>query len=107
MSDGEHVIPLPPDDVDRLLHEPARLRIVALLYVLESADYTFVTRQTGLTWGNLAAHLNKLEAAGYVAIEKGFQGKKPHTMLRLTTQGRAAFRNYKNNMQQVLDNLPD
>ena len=106
MSADESVISLPMDDVDRLVHEPARMRIVALLYVLESADYTFVMRQTGLTWGNLSTHLTKLEEAGYVAIEKGFQGKKPHTMVRLTREGRAAFRRYKKNMQQVLDELP-
>jgi len=68
---------------------------------------TSVARQTGLTWGNLATHINKLEDAGYIAVEKDFKGKKPHTTLRLTDQGRAAFKQYKQRMQKVLDDLPD
>ena len=93
--------------IDRLIHEPARLMILALLYVVESGDFTFLMRQTGLTWGNLSSHLSKLEVAGYVQIEKEFVGKKPHTMLRLTDEGRAAFREYRQSMKQVLDELPD
>jgi DNA-binding MarR family transcriptional regulator len=94
-------------DIDRLVHEPARLMVMALLYVVESADFTFLMSQTGLTWGNLSSHLSRLEEAGYVQIEKGFQGKKPHTMLHLTEEGRAAFREYRRSMKQVLDDLPD
>ncbi len=94
-------------DIDRLIHEPARLMILALLYVVESADFLFLMRQTGLTWGNLSSHLSKLEEAGYVQIEKEFVGKKPHTMLHLTDDGRAAFREYRQRMKQVLDDLPD
>lgn len=95
------------NEIDRLIHEPARLQIVALLYVLESADFVFITGQTGLTWGNLSAHLAKLEEGGYVAVEKGFKGKRPQTMLSLTKQGRKAFRAYRQSMQQMLDELPD
>jgi DNA-binding transcriptional ArsR family regulator len=94
-------------DIDRLVHEPARLMIMALLYVVESADFTFLMSQTGLTWGNLSSHLSKLEEAGYVEVEKEFKGKKPHTMLHLTDEGRAAFREYRRSMKQVLDDLPD
>ena len=69
---------------------------------------TFLVRQTGLTWGNLSSHLGKLEAAGYLAIKKEFLGKKkPHTMLRLTDEGRAAFHQYRQSMKQVLNGLPD
>ncbi len=93
--------------IDRLIHEPARLMILALLYVVESGDSAFLMRQTGLTWRNLSSHLRKLEDAGYVQIEKEFVGKKPHTMLRLTDEGRAAFREYRQSMKQVLDELPD
>jgi DNA-binding transcriptional ArsR family regulator len=97
----------PIAEIDRLIHEPARLMIMALLSVVESADFLFLMRQTGLTWGNLSSHLSKLEAAGYVAIEKEFVGKKPHTMLHLTDDGRAAFQGYRQSMKQVLDELPD
>jgi DNA-binding MarR family transcriptional regulator len=97
----------PIASIDRLIHEPARLMSLALLYVVESADFLFLMRQTGLTWGNLSSHLSKLEEAGYVQIEKEFVGKKPHTMLHLTDDGRAAFREYRQRMKQVLDDLPD
>jgi DNA-binding MarR family transcriptional regulator len=94
-------------DIDQVIHAPARLMVLTYLYVVESADYVFLMRQTGLTWGNLSTHLTKLEDAGYISIEKEFKGKKPHTIIHLTDQGRAAFREYKKSMQQVLDDLPD
>ena len=97
----------PLTTIDRLIHEPARFLIMAHLYVVESADFLFLMRQTNLTWGNLSSHLSKLEDAGYVDVEKGFKGKKPHTMLRLTGQGRTAFRDYRKSMQQALDDLPE
>jgi len=92
--------------IDRLIHEPSRYMLMAYLYVVEVADFLFLLRQTGMTWGNLSAHLSKLEAAGYVVIEKEFLGKKPHTTVRLTDQGRNAFGEYRGNMKRVLDNLP-
>jgi DNA-binding MarR family transcriptional regulator len=97
----------PLADIDQVIHASARLMILTYLYVVESVDYVFLKNQTGLSWGNLSTHLNKLEEAGYVTVEKGYKGKKPHSMILLTDQGRAAFRNYKNSMQQVLDDLPD
>jgi DNA-binding MarR family transcriptional regulator len=93
-------------DLDRLVHEPARLAVMALLYVIESADFTFLMNQTGLTWGNLSAHLSKLEEAGYLEVEKSFKGRRPNTTLRLTKEGRAAFREYVRKMKQVLDDFP-
>ncbi len=97
----------PIADIDRLVHEPARLMILALLYVVESGDFTFLMRQTGLTWGNLSSHMSKLETAGYIEVEKEFVGRKPRTMLRLTDEGRAAFREYVQSMKQVFDGLTD
>jgi DNA-binding MarR family transcriptional regulator len=94
-------------DIDQVIHSYSRLMVLTYLYVVESADYVFLMRQTGLTWGNLSTHLTKLEDAGYIAMEKEFRGKKPHTIIHLTNQGRDAFREYKNSMQQVLDDLPD
>ena len=95
----------PLADIDRIIHEPARLMILALLYVVESGDFTFLMRQTGLTWGNLSSHMSKLEAAGYIEVEKEFVDKKPRTMLRLTDEGRAAFQEYVQSMKQVFDDL--
>ena len=92
-------------DLDRVIHEPARLLVVALLAVVESADMLFVHRQTGLTLGNLSSHVGKLETAGYVEVEKTFVGKKPRTMLCLTDRGREALDAYRRSMQSVLDKL--
>jgi len=81
--------------------------ITAYLAVVERADMLFVQRQTGLTLGNLSSHVSKLEAAGYVAVEKTFVGKRPRTMLRLTELGRAALDGYRTRMQRMLNTLPD
>lgn len=94
-------------DIDRIIHEPARLMILAYLSVVESADFLFLERQTGLTRGNLSSHLSKLEKAGYVSISKEFIDKIPRTLLQLTPEGSEAFRIYRRNMRQVLDDLPE
>ncbi len=93
-------------EVDRLIHEPARLAVMALLYVVESADFTFRMNQTGLTWGNLSAHMSKLEEAGYLEVAKSFKGRRPNTTLRLTPRGREAFLGYAHKMKQVFQNFP-
>jgi DNA-binding MarR family transcriptional regulator len=79
---------------------------MAYLYVVESADFLFLVKQTGLTWGNLSAHVSKLEEAGYIDIKKEFLGKKPHTLASLTQKGRIAFKAYRREMIQVLHELP-
>jgi DNA-binding MarR family transcriptional regulator len=94
-------------EIDRMVHEPARLAIMALLYVIESADFTFLMNQTGLSWGNLSTHMSKLEEVGYLDVEKSFKGRRPNTNLRLTTEGRSAFREYRQKMKQILDDMPD
>jgi len=93
-------------EIDRAIHEPARLLITAHLYVVESADYVFLMQNTGLTWGNLSSHLSKLEAAGYVEITKEFVERKPHTMAKLTDTGRKAFDAYRRQMKALFDDLP-
>lgn len=93
--------------IDPVIHSPARLRIVVELYVVEAADATFLLNRTGLTWGNLSTHLGKLEESGYVAVEKGYDGKKPRTMIQLTDRGRQAFKEYRANMQRALEELPE
>jgi DNA-binding transcriptional ArsR family regulator len=97
----------PLADIDRWIHEPARLSIMLTLYVVESADFTFLMSQTGLTWGNLSSHMSKLEGVGYVMVEKTFRGKKPHTMAALTPEGRAAFQSYRRQMEAAFNGLPD
>lgn len=99
--------PHPLAKIDQVIHAPARLMVLSYLFVVEKADFVFLKNMTGLTWGNLSTHVSKLEEAGFLDVEKGFQGKKPHTLLRLTDRGRASFREYKKSMQQVLDDLPD
>ena len=94
-------------DIDQVIHAPARLMVLTYLYVVESADYVFLMRMTGLTWGNLSTHMSKLEEAGYIELLKEFRGKKPNTKVQLTEHGRTAFREYKKSMQKVLDDLPD
>lgn len=93
--------------IDKTIHEPARLLITAYLYVVESADFLFLERQTGLTRGNLSSHLIKLEEAGYVVIKKEFVDKIPRTLVRLSDNGRDAFRAYKKNLRKILDELPE
>jgi DNA-binding transcriptional ArsR family regulator len=105
--EGIQLNPQPLAELDRVVHEPGRLAIVALLSVLQSADFLFVMRQTGLTQGNLSSHLSKLEEAGYVQIEKHFEGKRPLTTLCLTSAGRRAFDDYRRTMQAMLKSIPD
>ena len=97
----------PLADLDKLIHSPARLMVMTYLYVAESVDYVYLTYLTGLTWGNLATHIGKLEEAGYVEIEKTFVDKKPYSVIKLTKEGRAAFKDYKLQIKEVFDGLPE
>ena len=90
------------DDVDRIIHEPARLMIVALLAGARKADFLFLLRETGLSKGNLSNHLAKLEESAYIEIEKTFRGKIPLTLARLTPQGRSALHAYRKAMNGLL-----
>lgn len=90
-------------DLDRVIHEPARLLIVTVLSTVESADFLFLQRETGLTKGNLSAHLTKLEGAGYVEITKTFKGKLPLTICKLTKPGLKAFNSYRQQLAKFID----
>jgi DNA-binding MarR family transcriptional regulator len=92
-------------EIDKLIHEPARLKIIAQLYVVESADFLFLMRQTGLSQGNVSGHLGKLEDAAYVNIEKRFIGKRPQTVISLTKKGREMFKIYIKNMRELFADL--
>jgi len=93
-------------EVDRVVHEPARLMVLMVLYNVASADFTFLANVTELTGGNLSSHLVKLDAAGYVETMKEFVGRKPRTQLRLTEKGRKAVDEYRRLMQGVLRESP-
>ena len=94
-------------NVDRIIHEPARLIIVAILYAVESADFLYLLHETGLTKGNLSSHLSRLEDTGYVDIEKTFHGKVPRTICRLTGSGRIAFDDYRQRLKRAIDTMPE
>ena len=87
--------------LDRLIHEPARLMIMTILYAVKEADFVYLQRECGLTQGNLSSHLSKLEEAGYLLISKTFKGKYPLTLCSLTRAGRQAFEAYLAKMRFV------
>ena len=90
-------------EVDRLIHEPARLLIVTILASVASADFLFLQRETGLTKGNLSGHLSKLEEAGYIKIEKTFKGKLPLTVCKLTSAGEKALKSYREQLKEFIN----
>ncbi len=81
-------------DLDRTIHEPARLRILTLLSGVDVVDFSFLLSTLGLTKGNLSSHMDKLEKAGFVEVEKSFNGRIPHTEFRITAAGRDALHEY-------------
>lgn len=91
-------------EVDRLIHEPARLMIVTILSAVDSTDFLYLQRETGLTKGNLSSHLSKLEAAGYIDIQKTYRGKIPLTVCKLSETGREAFTKYRSQLKYIVEN---
>lgn len=81
-------------DLDRVVHEPARLAILTVLASAESVEFKFLEAVTRLSKGNLNSHATRLEGAGYVSVEKGFRGRIPVTTYRITEAGRAALAAY-------------
>lgn len=91
-----------PPELDPIVHAPIRLAALSLLANIEEAEFTYLREKVGTTDGNLSVHLTKLEAAGYVAVEKKFVGKKPKTLYRMTETGRAAFLGYVRSLRALL-----
>ncbi len=91
--------------LDKTLHEPVRLSLVACLYVVEEADFVFLQSQTGITGGNLSSHLKRLAEEGYVEIRKEFEGSRPRTTLSLTGEGRERFEAYIQTLDRMLKGL--
>jgi len=91
--------------LDPTIHAPARLMILAILAAIDAADFTFVLNQAGLTRGNLATHMKRLEEAGYVHVQKEFVERIPRTLYSLTREGHNAIQTYRENMRQVIEEL--
>ena len=89
-------------ELDRVIHEPGRLMIVALLSAIERSDFLYLQHETGMNKGTLSSHLSRLEEAGYVEVSKTFRGKVPQTLLRLTAEGRKAFAQYRRKLREAL-----
>ena len=95
------------ENLDRMIHSIARLMILTFLYVVDEGDMVFLLAQTKLTWGNLSANVQKLKDVGYVSVKKSFVNNRPQTWVKLTDEGRVAYREYRTRMLEVLACLPD
>ncbi len=92
-------------EVNSIIHQPVRLRVMAALFSLEDdakVDFTFLRESLGLSDGNLGAHLDKLEAAGYLSVKKAFVKRKPNTSIKLSRKGRRAFEDYVDSMKAII-----
>lgn len=92
-------------NLDKVIHEPARLAVMSILYAVDEVDFLYLLRETGLTKGNLSAHMSRLEKAEYIQVKKGFVGKTPQTLYHLTDAGRQAFEDYREKLESFLVNL--
>ena len=81
-------------EIDRLVHEPARLRALTLLSGVKEAEFSFILQALRLTNGNLSVHMRKLEEAGYITATKSFVGRVPKTMFSITVRGKRALVEY-------------
>jgi len=89
------------NNIDRIIHEPVRLAILKILTSAKEADFNFLLTMLGVTKGNLATHINKLETADFIEVKKEFQGKIPHTSYRITKTGRHQFQKYWENLKAL------
>ncbi|ROT02952.1 winged helix-turn-helix domain-containing protein [Lepagella muris] len=90
-------------ELDPLLHSQLRLAVMSILMNVEEADFVYLKEKTSSTAGNLSVQLDKLSSAGYIAVEKGFVGKKPRTVCRVTDTGRKAFEEYVKDLRKLLN----
>ena len=88
-ENGKSFLPLDP-----LLHSELRLAVMSILINVDSADFVYLKAETGASSGNLSVQLDKLQQAGYIEVSKGFKGKMPQTVCRITDRGRDAFAAY-------------
>jgi DNA-binding HxlR family transcriptional regulator len=90
------------NELDRVIHEPGRLMIVALLFAIDQCDFLYLQHETEMNKGTLSSHLSRLEEAGYVEVVKTYRGKVPQTLLSLTASGREAFKQYRKKLKKAL-----
>lgn len=88
--------------LDPLLHSELRLAVMSILLSVTEADFVYLKAQTGATSGNLSVQIDKLQQAGYIEVTKGFKGKMPQTLCRMTDRGRAAFESYVDALRSYL-----
>ncbi len=88
-------------NLDRLVHEPARLVILGVLGACRSADFMYLQAATGLSKGNLSLHLGKLETGGLIAIERTYAGKRPRMVVQLTKDGKRAIRTHRRRLEEM------
>ena len=87
------------NNINRVVHEPVRLAILKILTSAKEVDFNFLLTTLGVTKGNLATHINKLEVVGFIEVKKEFRGKIPHTSYRITKTGRHQFQRYWQNLK--------
>ncbi len=96
-----------PSKFDRMIHQPVRLAIVAVLTGCESADFTYLLNATEINKGTLSKNLSALEDVGYIEITKGYKGKIPNTSVKLTAKGRRAFTQYRRQYRRFIEFVGD
>ena len=92
-------------EIDTIIHQPARLKIMASLITLEpgeQVDFVYLRKILKLTDGNLGAHLLKLEQARYIKVEKTFVARKPRSFISITTKGRSAFEGHVTALEEIV-----
>lgn len=90
-------------ELDPLLHSQLRLAVMSILMNVDEADFVYLKEKTASTAGNLSVQLDKLSAAGYISVEKGFVGKKTRTVCRVSGRGREAFEQYVEALRNLLN----
>ena len=90
-------------ELDPLLHSQLRLAVMSILMSVEEADFVYLREKTESTAGNLSVQLDKLARAEYITVEKGFAGRKPRTVCRVTDKGRRAFEDYVDTLRSYLN----
>ena len=98
-------IMLKPDEINKIIHAPIRLSLMTTLAITVEVDFNYLKEVTKTSDGNLNVHLSKLEDAGYIDVQKGYQGKKPRTVYTITKTGKQAFAKYINFIKRITEQI--